>query len=426
MMNTLEVGARNLSRRGFIKSAALAAGALGISPLGFSAWAQSGSLRVYANSSYRNGYQPAVQRFMQQFPSVNVRAEFAATDQIQTTTRVQLTSRTAPDIITVWPGNGNPLAVQQIAPAGFLQDLSDQPFTKSVPKAFHDVYLSNGKPYFFAPFISMIGAFTNLRVMEELKLSQPNTWSEFLDFCQKVKDAGKVPIALGNGTPWVTQLINYALVPTTAYKKNPRFAEDMLEGKATFAGSDGWRDAMTKYLELNRRGFFNPNPNGTSYEEALQMVASGKAAMSILTSPSALALLNFAGHRDFEVWPIPGNDNPEDTQIPMSLANGLGVNAATRNKEAALAFLNFLSQPKELQELGRVLETPVLAEGIEPSPLFAKMMPYVADKGVLFMDNKWPNARVQQTHFSGVQEMLNGSATPEDVLRRMDQAFQAR
>lgn len=136
-MSTHKVGARGLSRRGFLTSAAVTAGALGMCRLGSFAWAQSGALRVYANSSYRNGYQPAVQRFMQQFPDVNVRAEFAATDQIQTTTRVQLTSRTAPDIITVWPGNGNPLAVQQIAPAGFLQDLSGQAFTKSVPKAFH-------------------------------------------------------------------------------------------------------------------------------------------------------------------------------------------------------------------------------------------------------------------------------------------------
>ena len=41
-----------------------------------------------------------------------------------------------------------------------------------------------------------------------------------------------------------------------------------------------------------------------------------------------------------------------------------------------------------------------------------------------FMDQLWPNARVQQTHFAVVQELLGGQTTVQDALAQMDDAYQ--
>jgi raffinose/stachyose/melibiose transport system substrate-binding protein len=46
-----------------------------------------------------------------------------------------------------------------------------------------------------------------------------------------------------------------------------------------------------------------------------------------------------------------------------------------------------------------------------------------AGKTVPFMDQLWPNPTVQQAHFTGVVNMLTGKATPEQVLKQMDQAY---
>jgi raffinose/stachyose/melibiose transport system substrate-binding protein len=179
-------------------------------------------------------------------------------------------------------------------------------------------------------------------------------------------------------------------------------------------------------MELNKRGFFNPNPNGTSYDEALQMVGSGEAAMAILTSPSTKGILNFASHRDFIIWPTPATDDPQETRVPSSLGNSLGINAKSRNPEAALAFLKFMGSPEMLSLMGSELDLPVLGKDVKYDPIFADIMQMVnSGKIAMFMDNKWPNARVQQTHFSGIQELFAGSATIADVLKRMDQAYQS-
>jgi raffinose/stachyose/melibiose transport system substrate-binding protein len=418
-----------LSRRDLLRYSTVGVAAVAIPtvPTG-SARAAEYNLRVFANSSLRQPLESAIDRFVQRNPGSRIRANYANTDQIQTTTRVQLGSGTAPDLLTVWPGNGNPLALGQIAPAGYLVDLSGQPFVEEIPEAFEDVLFWDGKVWFFTNQVSMIGAIANKRVWDAQGLQQPQRWSEFLDACQKLKDAGIVPLALGNGTPWITQLVNYSLVATTVFQRNPNFAEDMQAGKVTFAGSEGWREAMNKYLELNERGFFNPNPNGTSYEEVLQMLASGKAATAILTMTGMPNLYNFAGHKDFVVWPVPATETPSETWIAASPASGLGINAQSGDREGALAFINFLAEPESVSDWVRVTGLPSFLPAAEehPDPTYAPILPFIREgRSALYMDNKWPNARVQQTHFSGVQQLFAGEATIDEVLQRMDEAYKS-
>jgi raffinose/stachyose/melibiose transport system substrate-binding protein len=43
-----------------------------------------------------------------------------------------------------------------------------------------------------------------------------------------------------------------------------------------------------------------------------------------------------------------------------------------------------------------------------------------ADRTVPFMDQLWPNAKVQQTMLSGLQEIFSGQSTPKKLLDDMD------
>lgn len=412
---------RGLSRRTFA-----AGGTAGLIAGGFGARAQtlSGELRVLGDAAKRQGLDNALSRFTAKHGGVKSRLNVASVDQLMATVRMQMSSGTAPDIVPVWPGNGVPLAVRQIAPAGYLTDLTSQPFAKLAPAFAKDVIFVDDKLFWFANQPSVIGCLVNKRVWDKTGLAQPKTWSQFLDACQKLKDAGVIPIALGNGTQWITQLIDYALVATTVFADNPRFPEDMLAGKATF-GNSGWADAMTKYLELNKRGFFNPNPNGTSFEESQRLVASGRAAMAIHTAGTVAGMIAAAGHRDFAMWPLPANDDPAKTQVAVGITNGYGVSAASKNKDAAIAFLNFLAEPESMADWAKVTTVPVFGQSEDQTdPIYVDIMKFVnAGKGALYMDNKWPSPRVQEAHFVGVQDLFAGKATIEQVLARMDAAF---
>src|SRR5690349_17047692 len=80
-------------------------------------------------------------------PGVKVNFTTSGADQYQQQIRTQLSSGTAPDVMTVWPGNGNPGATYVLAKPGYLRDLSDQPWAAKTPAAIKSVAQYNGKTY---------------------------------------------------------------------------------------------------------------------------------------------------------------------------------------------------------------------------------------------------------------------------------------
>jgi len=413
-------------RRTFLQfvGAGVAAGAVGHAPSALAA--PPYTLRMTSLTASRAAVQAVIDKFTAKFPGSSVNLTSADVDQLQTSTRVALSSGTAADVLNCWVGNGNPLAIRQLAPGKFLEDLSQQPFASKLPKTLDPVLRVDGKLLILPINLAFIGVIYNTKTFESRGLAVPKTWSEFLALCQKFKDAGAIPLAAGNGTIWVNQLLNYALLPSIVYADNPNFDKDRQDGKVKFATS-GWREALTKYLELQKRGFFSPNPNGTSFDEQLQMVASGKAAMAVAISSALANVFKYAGHRDFAMMPLPSSDNPAKLWIPASPGVGYAVNAKASNKEAALALLNFMTEPDVVAAFGAAGQVAtVLPSTPNPSvdKLFEHMMPFIRQGRITaFMDQTWPNARVQQIHNSGIQELLAGRTTPEALLKRMDEAY---
>lgn len=371
--------------------------------------------------------KPLVDAYVEQNPNVEFQTAYTMADQYQVAVRTELSSGTAADVIGVWPGNGNAMALFTLAPGGFVADLSAEPWVDQMPAGLDAVTKVDGKTMILVPGFATIGTIYNKPVFEELGIETlPATWSEFLTLCDTIKAAGKTPLAAGLQAGWVTQLVNYAIVPSTVFAKDPQFDAKMASGEATFAGS-GWQQAFEMYLELNERGYFNEDPLATTHELALELVGSGEAAMYVQVSAIIPDLEAIGGEGNFLVFPFPGADVADDVWIPAAASVGWGVNAAGENVEASKEFLRFLAQPENLTAYSTLRsEIPsVLAEGAEVPPELAPMVPFIEEgRSYPFMDQLWPNAEVQQAHFAGVQQLFAGDATIDDVLASMDEAYQ--
>ena len=70
---------------------------------------------------------------------------------------------------------------------------------------------------------------------------------------------------------------------------------------------------------------------------------------------------------------------------------------------------------------------PTLAgAGTTVDPGLTELTTYVKDnKTVPFMDQLWPNAKVQQTMLSGLQEIFSKQSTPAELLTAMDTDYKA-
>lgn len=409
-----------LTRRGFLALTGGAAATAALAACGGSG--SSDELRLIGVADQ----QKPLDALTKAYKKIGFSTSYAPTDQVQTSVRTQLGAGNAPDVHVVYPGNGSAMSMAQIADANLLADLSDQAWTKQIPENFKPAYQKDGKTYLYSAGASVIGAIYNTKVFAEAGVEPPTTWPEFLAVCQKLKAAGKVPIALGAQTQWVTQLITYALVPSTVYAKDPTFDEKMADGSASFADS-GWADAFEMYLDLQKRGYFNDNPNGTTYEQQTSMVATGKAAMAIQVSAVLPDFRDAApSPDDLSMFPVPGADTADGVWIPAGIVVGLGVSARSKKLADAKAFVEFLGKQENINAWAEAVAcVPLVRDSSSKiDPVLEPFLPFLdGGKAVPFMDQAWPNAEVQPAHFAVVQELLGGQTTIPDALAKLDQTY---
>jgi raffinose/stachyose/melibiose transport system substrate-binding protein len=366
--------------------------------------------------------EPVVKAFEAANPGVKVNLTTSGADQYQQQIRTQLSSGTGPDVMTVWPGNGNPGATYVLAKPGYLLDLSDQPWAAQLPDAFKTVAQYEGKTYNALFGLNGIGAVYNDDAMKKAGLTAPGTWSELLTFCQAAASKGTPAFALGIQDNWVTQLALYALVATTVYGTDRDFDTKMQNGQATFAASP-WTTAMAKYQEMASSGCFQKNPLGTSYEASQTLAATGKT-LGIVQGNWVISLLKQKNpNGKFTMKALPATDDAAGFLMPAAAGAGYGVNAKAKNKELALKFVNFVMSPEGMKLFNEKQGSlPTLANAGTPvDPGLTELTTFVKDnKTVPFMDQLWPNAKVQQTMLSGLQEIFSKQSTPDKVLKGMD------
>jgi raffinose/stachyose/melibiose transport system substrate-binding protein len=408
-----------------ITAAAAVAGCGGGTNVG--SGAAGGDKTLTLASVDQGSIEDVVKAFEAANPGVKVNFTTSGADQYQQQIRTQLSSGTAPDVMTVWPGNGNPGATYVLAKPGYLLDLSDQSWAAKYPKAIKSVAQYEGKTYNAIFGQNGIGAVYNQEALQKAGLTAPGTWTELLTFCKAAAAKGTPAFALGIQDKWVTQIVLYALVATAVYGTDRDFDKKMQSGQASFAKSS-WTTAMAKYQEMSSAGCFQQSPLSTSYEASQQLAASGKT-LGVIQGNWIIALLkkqNPSG--TFTLKALPATDDSAGFVMPAAAGAGYGVNAKAKNKDLALKFVNFVMSPEGMNLFVKKQGgLPSLSDtGFTVDASLTELSKYVtSDRTVPFMDQLWPNAKVQQTMLSGLQEIFSGQSTSDKMLAAMDTDYKA-
>lgn len=410
-----------------IISAVGALAAVGITLTGCSSnppASNTGTVTVARLSGSDDKWTAIADKFHEVNPDLTVEYTIIPTDSYNQQMGTRLAAGTATDVLNVFPGSGNATAVRTLAKNGYLADLSGEGWAATQPESTTSATAYEGKRYMFTDVATAntMGGVYNAKALQDAGLKIPTTYSEVLGFCADAQKAGKVAYALGAQTQWVTQLVTYALVPTTVYSKDPDFNQKQLNKEVTFQDS-GWLDAMTKYKEMFDKGCFNKDALGTSVDNQTAMVADGSALGAIQISTMANSMTKANPDLKVQLAPFPATDNTADTRLGFGLGVGWGVNAKAKNADGAKKFVAFLASKE-----GSAMNADkfgVAPNGVVEANEINKLeIPFVKDgKATPFPDVDWPSPQVQNLHLTGVQEMLGGTKTPKDVLTSMQEAF---
>lgn len=178
----------------------------------------------------------------------------------------------------------------------------------------------------------------------------PETKEEFTAACQKLADAGYVPlITSGAKDIWATSFgffTNY--VNSEIYTAYPNFNKDLLEGKVSF-NNPVMLEALTYWQELANAGYYHKGSMSFGYAQASEEFLNGAAAMMIDGSWVAPGI--DAGTNEYAKANISCAPFPTTEKVYCTMPQYWAVSETCENKEAAFTFCKYvLGGNKELYE----------------------------------------------------------------------------
>ena len=209
-----------------------------------------------------------------------------------------------------WYNSGSLL--QALNPSQTIVDVSGEPFMANVAESFIPTVSQNGQIFGVPTGTAMGGGILyNKAIYEDLGLSVPKTWDEFVANNEAIKAAGIAPvIATYDGTStWTSQLFVLADY-FNVEQAHPTFAADYTANQAKFATTP---EAMAGFGHLQQAyesDWSQADYATTTFEQGLKLLADGVGAhYPMLTFALSTIATNWPDQVDnIGYFPIPGTD----------------------------------------------------------------------------------------------------------------------
>lgn len=169
----------------------------------------------------------------------------------------------------------------------------------------------------------------------------PTTKEEFKEACQKLQDAGFVPlITSGAKDIWATGFGYFtAATNSDVYAKYPEFNKDLKEGKASFT-DQVFVDSLTYWQDLQKAGYFHKGSMSFSLAQAEAEFLKGSAAMMLDGSWVAPSIDN--GDNEEAKAQIGVAVFPTDAKNYCTMPQYWAVSETCANKDAAFKFCEYV------------------------------------------------------------------------------------
>jgi raffinose/stachyose/melibiose transport system substrate-binding protein len=394
---------------------------------------KSGTLSMvtkFADPKYAPYFEQVVKSYEAANPGVTIKLEQVGDQPYKDKIRVLSASRDLPDIYFSWAGD----FANKFVRAGLAADLTsvlgpNTDWGKTLAPAAVKAFEYDGKDYGVP--IDLDGKYMvyNKTLFQKAGVQVPSTFEDLLTACDKLKASGVQPIAFGNQFGWpaihyITQLNAYDVPPSTlAQDYNPK------SGQFT---DTGYTQALQQFSDLTKR-CATPNANGVSHETAQANFLAGKAAMQYVESVEFPAFTakggapaSIANSWDFFRLPAPSGAKG-DTKALTGAPDGFLVNAKSKNAGVAVDFLKYMTNKDNaatmVKQIGWLSPVQGSATAGNAFPQLTRTLNDMsqASQFAVWLDTI-AHAEVASAYLSGVEGLVSGDQTPDQVLAKVKAA----
>lgn len=345
-------------------------------------------------------------------------------DAYNTQVTTQLQAGNAADMMVLAPGTGQPISVVNLAEAGFLEPLNETS-TGTIPAGTEAEYTYDGDVYAQPAALVPVGFIYNGPGGEEVGIDEyPATYEDLLEACTTARDGGKTFTVLAGGVPFNTGLFSMLVSATRVYAETPDWNEQRAAGDVTFADS-GWRDVLEDIVEMNDGGCFQDGVAGGTFDSITQGIG-GQTSLTAAVPGSAASSIAAGTGLDLNVQAFPPDGGDPYTLASANYAWAVNASSDDDVKASAQEFLDWLATPEESQAFadlsGFVPITGATADNL--LPIYEPIGDLLENGDYAGLPNAtWPNPAVYDALGTGVQGLLTGQKTVDQVLEEMDAAW---
>lgn len=346
---------------------------------------------------------------------VTVNLEMPSSDQYDSVLQARLSGDDAPDLYTLHCNN-----LGTYNDAGYLYDLSGEALADVIYDNVKATVTIDGK-LLAVPIESQAwGVLYNKAIFDECGLKAPETLSDLEAICETLKEKGYTPFMLAFQEQWVPQLMTGLTLGDIVSGKLSDWLERMYKDEGSY---DEVREIFDVIDLIMANGTSRAMEQGS--ESGAADFALGKAAMFVQGTWASNTIMTTNPDMELGVFALPINEDPGCTRVNLSTSTTLAVHPDSQELDLALKFANYVLDETDSSALFQACSFNPLAtcHNYEAYSWVADASAYVA-AGRAYQDLVLPSS-VTDEQGRLLQEYYVGTVTVDEIVARLDAAFQA-
>ncbi|UQZ33610.1 ABC transporter substrate-binding protein [Paenibacillus sp. PK3_47] len=371
-----------------------------------------------------------ISEFEKANPDIIIKTEALETEQYKSKLTVLAASNDLPDIGFTWAAGFMDPYVKGNKFAG-MDDLLQGELNGKFVAGTTEAYSFDGKTYALPVELNIVPVYYNKEIFAKYGLQPPRTLGELKIIVRKLNENGVTPVTLGGKEGWPSSFWYMYLAD--------RIGGPDLMDKAV-ANQDftdpSLLEAARAVQELVNLNTFTKGYNGISNEEAKLQFISGESAMFATGTWELPDYTTTAGvpqeFKDkigyFKFPAVAGGKGNVDDWVGGP-GTGLFVSRNSAHPLEAKQFVSFFIRKwgeQSVVDAGVIPATKVDTASIKLPQLFIDLLDELnkAHKVTLYLDTQMkPGA--SSTHINQVQALFGKAVTPEDFIKKQDEALKA-
>ena len=247
----------------------------------------------------------------------------------------------------------------------YLEPLNDRAWTEHlIPEIKSTVTDYDGNIVALPMDIDITGLICNDDVLAASGIeSRPVTLDEFLEDCEKIKEAGYTPIHIaGKDSSDVAGLFSRISLSILTMSKTQNYAEELLDGTFDWTKYD---EVGQFVLNLVDNGYTNVDYLTADKSGTYRGLAQNKVAFAFQSNLTIAEVKKLNPDANVSMMEIPGYTEGDDSFLISGERDAVGVWKDSEHLDAALEFIDYLAKPENVLLVAEAYSLPPSMDNAE-------------------------------------------------------------